>query len=186
MVRALRKPEVMDAVMGMRDCQTLAAGERRRGSLFCQHSSSLGGGKERGHEGRGTRGLLCAPASTQKQETSCFASAQTDWQPCFCVFWWQVWKAWGQTLPQNTPLWASPAHVPRAVSCQSSLVAGRLAPLPGSAGQEEVACGTGTRHSCSDGGAGWMGLFCAGDSAKRKECYQVVEGQAPKQQMPSS
>lgn len=31
--------------------------------------------------------------------------------------------------------------------------------------------------------AAWMGLFWAGDSAKRKECYQVVEGQAPKQQM---
>lgn len=57
MVRALRKPEVMDAAVGTCDCQPLAAAERGSGNVFCQHRSSLGRGEERGPDGAGARGV---------------------------------------------------------------------------------------------------------------------------------
>lgn len=78
MVRALREREVMDAAMGTCDCQTLAAGEGKRGSSRCQHGSSLGGGKGRGPEGAGTRGVQPALPGTQERGTSRFALVQTD------------------------------------------------------------------------------------------------------------
>lgn len=165
MARALRKPKVMDAATGTCDCRTLAAGERRRGSLSCQHGSSLSGGKERGPEGAGAAGVQRAPSSTREWGTGCFALAQAGRQGDSGAFVSAAGKrggAGGQTLLQKAPPWAgSPARIPGAARCRSSLAAGGLT-------QEEAACGTGSGQTCLDGGAGWMDLFCAGDNAKRK------------------
>lgn len=68
-----------------------------------------------------------------------------------------------------------PARVPGAVSGQSLPVAG----IPGMGGWEW--------HKDQSNLHGWRcwvnGAFLSWDNAKRKECYQVVEGQAPTQQM---
>lgn len=179
MARALHKLEVMDAAMGTCDCQMLADDGRRWGSLCCQHGSALCGGQKREPESTGTPRGLCASPSTWGQGISCLALAQGHRDSSAFVSYFGKWAP-GANQPQKAPLCTAPSPRPWGREWPepaSSQLAGP-ATRNGGAGS-----GTGTSQTCTGRGAGWMGLFWAGDSTKRKECYQVVEGQAPRQQM---
>lgn len=174
MVGALHKLEVMDAAMGTCDCQTHADDGRRRGRLCCQHSSVLFRGQKRKPK-NSTHRVSCDPLAPRDRESAALPWSDRHRDSSAFVPYFGKWVP-GASPASESPSYEQPlACVPGAVSGQSLPVAG----IPGMGGWEWH-----RDQSNLHGQRCWVnGAFLSWDNAKRKECYQVVEGQAPIQQM---
>lgn len=167
----------MGAAMGTCDCQTVLMMEGGEGAHAASTALPLRGAEGGTQKHRHSQSLVCTASLGMGNQLPWQTDTQT--QQCFCALFWQV-GARSQPCLRKPLCEQPPARVPGAVSGQRLPAARHAGPATRNGG---AGSGTGTGQTCTGGGAAWMGLFWAGDSAKRKECYQVVEGQAPKQQM---